>query len=313
MQLSKTRRRGLMSWTWGLLFLLAELVVVGGVGAYGQEPSNENAAPMGGVWHDDYVTARETAKSAKQMLLILFCDPEKQSAYDDFLSRFVEDPDVALRLRSFTKAKLTTKSTATSGEGRAVVLLDHAAFREMLGGPGFAIVDLRDEKAKHYHEVVSVYPFGAEGRLRGPRMTRQEFTTLLSLPPGSLTQRTLIFAVRTHPEQPQSADAEVSPVLFEEAEQHAQYQAEIRRQGHHSWESRFHRINARLPDNSVAQEVCAESWPGQNLFDAAREMVHSWRQSSGHWGAVRERPRFFGYDMKLGENGVWYATGIFGR
>jgi hypothetical protein len=28
---------------------------------------------------------------------------------------------------------------------------------------------------------------------------------------------------------------------------------------------------------------------------------------------VRSRQSFFGYDMKRGRNGVWYATGIFAR
>jgi hypothetical protein len=47
------------------------------------------------------------------------------------------------------------------------------------------------------------------------------------------------------------------------------------------------------------------------LVAAAIDCVHSWRQSSGHWSAVRSRHRFYGYDMKRGSNGIWYATGIF--
>jgi hypothetical protein len=133
---------------------------------------------------------------------------------------------------------------------------------------------------------------------------------ILTLPPGTLTQRTLIYAVRTHPEKPASADGELSPYLLEETRDHSQYQADIRLQGHHFWESRFHRVMSRL-NGSSAREVCAESWPGQNLVDAAEECVHSWRQSSGHWSAVRSPQRSFGYDMKRGSNGIWYATGIF--
>ena len=62
----------------------------------------------------------------------------------------------------------------------------------------------------------------------------------------------------------------------------------------------------------LSREVCAESWPGQRLVEAAEECVHSWRQSSGHWEAVSGQHVCFGYDMKLGASGVWYATGIFG-
>jgi len=99
---------------------------------------------------------------------------------------------------------------------------------------------------------------------------------------------------------------------LEEAQSHSQYQADIRRQGHHYWESRFHRIVARLPGGLGAREVCAESWPGENLVEAAIECVRCWRLSDGHWSAVRAPNRCFGYDMKRGSNGVWYATGIFG-
>jgi hypothetical protein len=133
---------------------------------------------------------------------------------------------------------------------------------------------------------------------------------ILNLPPGTLTQRTIIFAVRIHPDKPASTDGEVLPVLLEEAQEHSQYQANIRQQGHQFWDSRFRRILARLPGGISPREVCAESWPGENLVEAAVECVRCWRTSSGHWSAVRAQQRFCGYDMKRGANGVWYATGI---
>jgi hypothetical protein len=124
-----------------------------------------------------------------------------------------------------------------------------------------------------------------------------------------LTQRTLIYAVRIHPERPASALGCPDDRLLVEAESHSQYQASIRLQGHHGWNVRFSRIAAVL--GRSPREVCAESWPGQNLIESAIECVRCWRLSSGHWSAVQARNRAFGYDMKLGGNGVWYATGIF--
>jgi hypothetical protein len=134
---------------------------------------------------------------------------------------------------------------------------------------------------------------------------------LLHLPRGTLTQRTLIFAVRTHAESPASTQGDFSPILARETESHARHQASITLQGHHNWNTRFHAINAQLSGGLLAREVCAESWPGQNLFDAAAECVHSWRQSPGHWSAVSSRHPLFAYDMHRGANGVWYAAGIF--
>jgi hypothetical protein len=139
----------------------------------------------------------------------------------------------------------------------------------------------------------------------------QQICVLLDLPPGTLTQRTMTYAVRTHREHPGSAWGKPLSVLAAETESHAAHQATILVQGHHQWDQRFHRINRRLPRGLVANEVCAESWPGQPLVEAAEECVDCWRQSPGHWDHVRRRHPFFGFDIKRGRNGVWYATGIF--
>src|SRR5204863_6283522 len=141
--------------------------------------------------------------------------------------------------------------------------------------------------------------------------SKSELATMLALPPGSLTQRTLIWAVRTHPEQPQSAGSTLSSLLAFESEKHSLHQAGINLQGHHHWDQRFQSINSQLGAGMLSREVCAESWPSQHLVEAAEECVHSWRQSSGHWEAVSGKHDCFGYDMRLGTSGVWYATGIF--
>ncbi|MDA0660975.1 MAG: hypothetical protein O2931_10925, partial [Planctomycetota bacterium] len=139
----------------------------------------------------------------------------------------------------------------------------------------------------------------------------KKMDVILTLPSASLTQRTLIYAVRTHPEAPASASQTIDSVLMAEAEKHSQRQAFLCNQGHHQWNSRFQQIGYRMPAGLAPQEVCAKSWPHQDLVPAAVECVHSWRQSPGHWSAVRRRQPLFGYDMKLGRNGVWYATGLF--
>ncbi|HEV3003504.1 MAG TPA: hypothetical protein VGX78_03545, partial [Pirellulales bacterium] len=98
-----------------------------------------------------------------------------------------------------------------------------------------------------------------------------------------------------------------------EARSHSTYQARICVQGHHHWARRFPRLSRHLPRGLRAQEVVAESWPHEELVDAAVDCVDSWRQSSGHWSAVRAHQPRFGYDMQRGGNGIWYATGLFGN
>ena len=258
-------------------------------------------------WRTNYGDAMQEAKQTGKSMLIYFYDPTDTVFNEYFEDTLIADPPIARLVRQYIPTRLPRNATVTS-DGQRIRLLSHESFREMLGRPGLAVVEFANRKSRHYGYVVSVYPF-----VGGEQVTDGHLTALLTLPEGSLTQRTLIFAVRTHPERPGSTEGQFSSVLAEESEQHARHQATINLQGHHNWDYRFHRINSRLPSSMGAQEVVAESWPGQGLFAAAREVVHSWRQSSGHWGAVRSRHAWFGYDMKRGRNGVWYATGIFAR
>ena len=145
------------------------------------------------------------------------------------------------------------------------------------------------------------------------RYTPEQVTRIRNLPPGTSTQLAIISAIRAHPDAPASTDGTFDPMLAKEAESHSLHQARIQSQGHHNWDRRFRRINEALPTGMTATEVCAESWPGQTLAEAATECVNSWRQSPGHWKAVSGACPVYGYDMKRGRNGTWYATGILGQ
>jgi hypothetical protein len=257
------------------------------------------------VWRDDYAEATSIAKREGKMLLIFFSIAEGNQSTQSFESQVLGDESIRRRLQNYVCLRLPLDAKITI-QGKPLVVIEHEAFGEMLGKPGIAIVDYRND-AKLRGEVVSTFPITEK-----LQYTAEQVAVILTLPPGTLTQRTLIYAVRTHPDKPASTDGEMNPLLLEEAENHSQYQANIRVQGHHAWDSRFRRILALLPGGVSPREVCAESWPGENLVEAAVECVRCWRLSSGHWSAVRASNRFFGYDMKRGGNGVWYATGIFG-
>jgi hypothetical protein len=261
-------------------------------------------APPVATWHTDYAAAQHAAKAGKKLLLVFFSDPATPES-GKFESQVLGDQAVVAKLADYVCVKLPTDIKIADAEGKEVALLHHAAFKEMLGQPGVAVVDYAHQGTPMDGTVVSVFPLTA--RLG---YTPQQMQVALDLPPGTLTQRTLIYAVRIHPEAPASAQGKPDSLLLGEAESHSDYQARIRVQGHHRWESRFPRISAAL--GCTAREVCAESWPGQGLLEAAVECVRCWRTSHGHWSAVQGSHRAFGYDMKLGANGVWYATGIFG-
>ncbi|MCE5268975.1 MAG: hypothetical protein LLG00_13940 [Planctomycetaceae bacterium] len=258
------------------------------------------------TWHKDYALAMAEADRRNAMLLIYFCDGEQAEPSRNFREETLRDPQVTSKLREYVCVKLPLTAKIKM-HGKDVVLLEQEAFSEMHGSPGIAIVDFRARKEPLRGAIVSMFPI-----TETLCYTPEQMTVILTLPSGTLTQRTLVYAVRTHPEKPASADGDLSAELSEEAESHSQYQADIRLLGHHAWESRFQRIISRLPGGFGAREVCAQSWPGEHLVEAAIECVRSWRSSSGHWDAVRSSHTYSGYDMKRGDDGVWYATGIFG-
>lgn len=265
----------------------------------------QTAELSAGGFRTDYHTTLQDAEANGKLALLWFFDPQRAPANERFAKDVLAQPKIAgLLADRCIVAKLPLTVEVQSG-GKAITLLKHAAFHELHGQPGLAMIDMREPGSPLFRQVVTVYPFTSGA------ISAEHLAVLLELPRGTLTQRTLIFAVRTHPERPASSNSRFSPLLARETESHAAYQARLNLQGHHHWERRFHEINAQLPGGLIAQEVCAESWPGQNLVDAAIECVHSWRQSPGHWSAVSGNSELFGYDMKRGTNGVWYGTGIF--
>jgi hypothetical protein len=109
-----------------------------------------------------------------------------------------------------------------------------------------------------------------------------------------------------------SLNGKQHPILQQAAERHASYQSDHRMQGHQNWEQRILDLQQRLPKMHFV-EVANESWPGQSVENAAREMFRSWSLSDGHWAAVNGECKIWGYAMVLSSNGMWYACGIFGR
>ena len=265
-----------------------------------------NALALGqSEWLDDYGHAMSVAQESRRMLLVYFCQDGRSTSDDSLCRKFVDEASLQPLAAKHVLVRVPVSQKARV-KGREIQLIRHSSFAELRGQSGMAVVDFQDPQSRHYGHVVSVYPLSLPGA-----MTSKNLAALLSLPAGSLTQRSLVLAVRIHPEGPASTDGVFLTNLARESESHSLHQARITLQGHHNWESRFHRISGQLPSGMLAEEVCAESWPGKGLMDAALDVVQSWRHSSGHWNAVRGSHRYYGYDMKRGRNGIWYATGIF--
>ena len=150
------------------------------------------------VWQTGYREALSKAKADKTMALLWFCDPRESEENEKFALAVLNHPEVQKRLAGVALVKLPLDAAIAGNRQTdpSILLLDHAAFAEMLHKPGLAMVDMRDETSPHFHHVVSVYPF-----VRQP-ISREGLIAMLDLSSGALTQRTLIWAVRTHPENP---------------------------------------------------------------------------------------------------------------
>ena len=286
---------------------LLTLIALMATPALAAEPASKADSAL--EWSIDYGNAMEAAEKQGKMLFIYFFDSADSTEQRQlvFERSVLADADVRKLLSKYVLLLLPVDAQIHS-DGKPLRLLQDQSFYHMYRSPGVAIIDMANRDKPYFRHVVSAFPFD-DNHFYGISRLK----SILDLPAGSLTQRTLTYAVRIHPEHPASADGKVDTSLISYAENHSQLMANIQVQGHHNWEQRFHEIAARIPGGLEPTEVAAESWPGQSLVDAAEECVHSWRQSSGHWESVRGRHPIFGFDMKRGGNGIWYATGIFGR
>ncbi len=257
-------------------------------------------------WYCDYYDAYRAAAREQKMLLVNVtpCSacPQQTNA-EQWMAN-----DARLHAKLATVVRLRVPANATIDvDGKPQRLLGYPAFSHLSGGPGIVVIDLAHKQAPYYGQTVSVLPFngGKYYNWRGDYLS-----TVLDLPAGTLTQRTMIWAVRVHPERPQSTWGQFNPALAGGATHQASYQASVGVQGHQGFESRFVQLSAATGTMGVS-EVCAESWPSENLIDACLDCVDSWRHSSGHWHGVSSPHRAYGYDIRLGGNGIWYGTGIF--
>lgn len=268
------------------------------------------AEPTALEWQPDYATAVQVGAAAKKLVLVVFTDANSERSIVPAVEKQLADPRNTQAVARHVLVKVPTTATI-SVNGRESRLIRHASFSELHGGPGLAVIDYANEGTAHHKLVVNQLPFASGKHYR---FSSAYVPTLLTLPPGTLTQRSMIYAVRIHPEGPQSCCGVNNPILSEEAASHSRHQASLGAQGHHQWDSRFQRIRSRLSRfgvHGMPREVVAESWPNQDLMDSCVDCVASWRQSSGHWGAVSSPQGQYAYDIRRGNNGIWYGTGIF--
>jgi hypothetical protein len=257
-------------------------------------------------WYTNYAAAHAKAKREGRMLLVDFVPAAESAAQRQLDDAIEKDSALESKLQSMVLVRLP-QDYESDEVGVKGPLVNHPAFKYLSGRAGIVLIDLRDPDAAYFDDVVTALPF-ASGKYFRWRIS--QLKTALELPAGTITQRTMIWAVRIHPESPASTAGGFDRALADSAMEHSAFQARIGVQGHQGFDGRYQHV-VSVTHASQASEVVAESWPSEDLIDSCIDCVVSWRQSPGHWGAVRGRHRLFGYDIRRGSNGIWYGTGIF--
>src|SRR5690606_22205942 len=103
-----------------------------------------------------------------------------------------------------------SQGAATANAPKTIRLLAHPAFRYMQNQHGLAVLDLVNPRDSLYGRVVSAHQFRP-----GLHYTPHTTKVVLQLPRATITQRALVYALRIHPEAPQSTQGTAHPVLFE--------------------------------------------------------------------------------------------------
>ncbi|MDR2346860.1 MAG: hypothetical protein LBE18_12425 [Planctomycetaceae bacterium] len=278
------------------------------------------------LWFDDFEEAKSVAQASNKNLLIYFSATGSNytpiveagsrqvrnrgqlgslsQICNEFERNVFETEEVINMMNQFVVLKIPVDKKIINDNGGEVLLIETPMFKEMVGHPGLAIIDFEDYDKPFYGELIGVLPF-----INFAAPTQFHIATFLTIPSCKLTQRTLTYAVKIHPDRPQSADGNIDPTLLIEATGHAEYQAKNRILGHQNFSARSSRVRAVLGEG--ISEVCAQSGLYSGHFEAAIACVRGWRGSPAHWRCVRAKQKYYAYDMVKSSNGVWYATGLF--
>lgn len=179
-----------------LLVMSAACPLVPAATCQAEEEAEPSASSTELVWETDYATAMQQAERQKKMLLIHFYDDAKPGPSQPFTNQARDNKQVREKLAKFVLVRLPLDVTISS-KGQPVRLLDHPSFAEMEKHQGLVVVDYANPSTDYYRYVVSTLPFKS-GKYY--RYNPKHVAVLLDLPPGTQTQRAMVFAVRIHPE-----------------------------------------------------------------------------------------------------------------
>lgn len=264
------------------------------------------------TWHSDYLTAYSEASREQRYLLMLFHEfavgDEPATSSDSMFA-----PSMQPLLEQFVRVELPLNAAmpnstdAESGETQSdlpKLLLNHRSFRHLGPRPGLAIVDLTDPESPNHARVVSALPMPESGAFNS-----EQLALLLNLSKGAISQRTLVFTVRsTIPDSP-LATMKLSPALTAMAHRNSRYLASGEPVDEAEQQSRQEIIAEEFGPGAGLKELVFTSEPGTSIHAAAAQAVTAWAESPDTSELLTEPATAAGMDMfQSPGSGRWYVT-----
>ena len=279
------------------------------------EPADDpepDTSPEALNWHNDYLAAYVEASQQKRYLLMLFRDAviggEPLAATDSVFA-----PSLRPMLEQFSRVELPLNAAMpilsddtndVKNDGLPNLLLKHRSFRHLGMQSGIAVVDLTDSNSPNHARVVTVLPLPESGQFQDDSLM-----LALNLPKGAISQRTLLFAIRSTVPDSSLSMREFSPTLVELAHRNSRYMANAGQAGSFDQKTRQQRIEQEFGTNVDLKELVFTTESETTIHDAALQAVTSWIETSESFDVLDGPATAMGMDMfQNAESGRWFVT-----
>ncbi len=263
-------------------------------------------------WHSDYIAAYVEASQKKRYLLMLFRDAiaggEPLASIDDVFA-----PSMRPILEQFSRVELplnavmpilADKNNDSQKKGLPNLLLKHRSFRHLGTQPGIAVVDLTNRSSPNYARVVTVLPLPESGQFQNGSLT-----LALNLPKGTISQRTLLFAIRSTVPDSSLSMREFNSTLVELAHRNSRYMSSAGQTGSFDQETRQQRIEQEFGPQAELKQLVFATDSEATIHEAALQAVTKWIETSESFDVLDAPATEMGMDMFQNfESGRWFVT-----
>ena len=255
-------------------------------------------------WTSEYVAAYQRAIAERRFLIMLFREPvsEAGNVSTDGL------PDAA-DIEGADDVICVVVPTTMPVPGRPVEtaprLLDHRSFRHLQGEPGIAVVDLTRTDSPNFGRVVSAFPGATE-----QDSIIAALQPSLSLPEGTISQRSLLLGLRSGLPKSAFADLKYDEKLNDLANRNSRYMAHLDQTGLFEPDERRDAVRKQFGDDARVRELVFATDAATTIQSAASQAVEHWR-SSGELEGDALDSGIMAYGLELFQSPAtnrWFAT-----